>query len=74
MNQPHEHRKMIMANDETCPVCSSPLHLLRIPKAAELVDVRPKTIYAYIEDGSVYAIKVAGKRYRVCKACLIRPA
>ncbi|HMG35399.1 MAG TPA: helix-turn-helix domain-containing protein [Blastocatellia bacterium] len=73
MSQMHEGGKMTTPNNETCPVCSSPLHLLRIPKAAQLVDVRPKTIYAYIEDGSVYAIKVAGKRYRVCKSCLIRP-
>lgn len=32
-----------------------------------------KTIYGYIEEGSVYAVKVAGKRFRICKGCLIRP-
>jgi excisionase family DNA binding protein len=60
-------------DEEICPKCKKPLQLLRLSKAAKLVDVSDKTIYGYIEEGSVYAIKVAGKTFRVCKGCLLRP-
>lgn len=60
-------------DEERCPKCNDPLRLLKIPEAAKLVDVSEKTIYGYIEEGSVYAVKVAGKRFRICKGCLVRP-
>ncbi len=60
-------------DEERCPKCSNPLLLLKISEAANLVAVSEKTIYGYIEEGSVYAVKVAGKRFRICKGCLIRP-
>lgn len=60
-------------NEERCPKCSTPLLLLKISEAAKVVGVSEKTIYGYIEEGSVYAVKVAGKRFRICKGCLIRP-
>lgn len=60
-------------NEQRCPKCKSPLLLLKISEAAKLVDVSQKTIYGYIEEGSVYAVKVAGKRFRICKGCLIKP-
>ena len=58
---------------DTCPLCKSPLHLLRISRAAKIADVSEKTIYRYIEEGVVYSVKVAGKTYRVCKHCLLQP-
>jgi len=58
---------------ETCPLCKKPLLLLRISRAAKIADVSSKTIYRYIEEGEVYSVKVAGKTYRVCKHCLLRP-
>lgn len=58
---------------ETCPLCKQPLQLLRISRAAKMVDVSEKTIYRYIEEGAVYSVRVAGKTYRVCKHCLLRP-
>jgi predicted transcriptional regulator len=54
-----------------CPLCDCYVHLLRIHKAADLVDVDRRSIYRYIEEGSVYAIKVAGHTYRVCGNCLL---
>jgi excisionase family DNA binding protein len=60
-------------NEEKCPKCGNPLLLLKISEAAKLVAVSEKTIYGYIEEGSVYAVKVAGKRFRICRGCLIRP-
>jgi len=58
---------------DACPLCKNPLHLLRISRAARMADVSEKTIYRYIEEGEVYSVKVAGKTYRVCKHCLLRP-
>jgi excisionase family DNA binding protein len=55
-----------------CPLCKKHVQLLRVSNAAKLVDVRPRTIYRYIDEGLVYALKVAGKTYRVCKPCLVR--
>lgn len=58
---------------EICPLCKQPLQLLRVSRAARIADVSGKTIYRYIEAGEVYSVKVAGKTYRVCKNCLLKP-
>jgi excisionase family DNA binding protein len=55
-----------------CPSCEKEAQLLRVSNAARLVDVNPRTIYRYIDEGLVYALKVAGKTYRVCRDCLLR--
>jgi len=54
------------------PLCKKSVPLLRVTSAAKLVDVHRRTIYRYIEDGSVYALKIVGKTYRVCGDCLFR--
>ncbi len=56
----------------SCPFCKKEVQLLRVSNAARLVDVNPRTIYRYIDEGLVYALKVAGKTYRVCRDCLLR--
>jgi excisionase family DNA binding protein len=55
-----------------CPLCDNNVQLLRVSNAAKLVDVRPTTIYRYIDEGLVFALKVAGKTFRVCRSCLLR--
>ena len=55
----------------SCPYCKRDVRLLRIHKAAILADVSRRTIYNYIDEGSVYAIKIAGKTLRVCPSCLL---
>ncbi len=55
-----------------CPLCKKYVKLLRVAHAAELVDVRSRTIYRYIEEGLVYSVKVVGKTDRVCGECLFR--
>lgn len=54
-----------------CPLCKKYTHLLRVQKAAKLVDVNRRTIYRYIEEGTIYSVKIAGKTYRVCADCLL---
>ena len=62
----------IIADRVWCPVCNRDTQLLRVSNAARLVDVNPRTIYRYIDEGLIYSLKVAGKTYRVCKNCLLR--
>lgn len=58
---------------ENCPLCRNSLRLIKVARAAEIANVSEKTVYRYIEEGSVYCAKIAGKTYRVCRSCLIRP-
>src|SRR5262245_10660774 len=53
-----------------CPRCNRYAQLLTISKASRIADVSRRTIYNYIEEGSVYALKLAGKTQRVCSGCL----
>jgi excisionase family DNA binding protein len=55
-----------------CPLCEKNVQLFKVSNAAKLVDVRSRTIYRYIDEGLVFAVKVAGKTYRVCGDCLFR--
>lgn len=55
----------------SCPYCKRDVRLLRIRKAAMLADVTRRTIYNYIDEGCVYAIRIAGKTLRVCPSCLL---
>jgi hypothetical protein len=55
-----------------CPVCKKHLQLIRVSRGAALIDVHPRTIYRYIDEGLVYGLKVVGKTYRVCKQCLMQ--
>jgi excisionase family DNA binding protein len=45
---------------------------LRVARAAKLIDVHTRTIYRYIDEGLVHAVKIVGKTYRVCGECLFR--
>lgn len=54
------------------PMCGKQVKLLRVMHASKLIDVHSRTIYRYIDEGLIYAIKVAGKTYRVCGDCLFR--
>jgi excisionase family DNA binding protein len=55
-----------------CPLCRKYVQVLRVCNAAKLVDLHSRTIYRYIDEGLVYAIKIAGRTYRVCRDCLFR--
>ena len=57
-----------------CPRCKAHARFLRIARAAKVGDVSRRTIYNYIEQGSVHAIRLAGKTLRVCSTCLVTPS
>lgn len=55
-----------------CPECKEYTQLLKVAHAARLIEVHRRTIYRYIEDGSVYNVKTAHNKYRVCSNCLVK--
>ena len=59
-------------NQIWCPKCKEYVSILKIIEAAELANVSRRSIYRYIEDGSIYAVRIAGKTYRVCSSCLVK--
>ena len=61
----------IVGHKVWCPKCKQHVELRRVRNAAKLVDVHTRTVYYYIEQGLVYAVKVAGRTYRVCPLCLL---
>ncbi len=63
---------VILGERVWCPFCKDYSRLLRIQSAARLADVNRRSIYRYIEDDKVYAVKVAGMTYRVCSQCLLK--
>ena len=63
----------IKENQILCPLCQDYETFLRIHKAAKLADVDRRTIYRYLEEGKIHAVKIAGGTFRVCRGCLIKP-
>jgi len=55
-----------------CPRCNKYTKFVKSAHAARLAGVTRRTIYRYIEEELVYAIKVAGKLYRLCSSCLLK--
>jgi excisionase family DNA binding protein len=55
-----------------CLLCRKQVQLLRVAHAAKVIDVHPRTIYRYIDEGLIYSVKVVGKTYRVCGDCFFR--
>lgn len=63
----------VIRNDQVwCPLCKNYVRILRMEKAARLVDVSRRTIYRYIEEGKIHSFKIAGTTCRICCSCLFR--
>lgn len=65
-------RPRFIAEKVWCPLCNDYSHLIKSANAAKLASVHRRTIYRYIEEGAVYALKIAGKSIRVCSGCLLK--
>ena len=61
---------IVLANGVWCPQCEEYVEFLKVSRAAKRAGVAEKTIYRYIEDGSVHSMRVANKTYRVCARSL----
>jgi hypothetical protein len=46
--------------------------MVRVAGAAKIVDVDRRTVYNYVKQKKIYAVKVAGSTLRVCSHCLLR--
>ena len=63
---------LIKKGNVWCPSCRQQVTLLRINAAAEMAGVSRRTIYRYIDSGSVFAWRIAGHTLRICGRCLIK--
>jgi predicted transcriptional regulator len=63
---------IVEGNQVFCPECNRHVQLLSISRAAFLADVSKRTIYNYLEEGSVHGIRIAGKTLRVCTNSLFQ--
>jgi len=55
-----------------CPFCNEYTQFIKSASAARVANISRRTIYRYIEEGLVFAVRVAGKSYRVCSSCLLK--
>jgi excisionase family DNA binding protein len=62
----------IIGNKLWCPRCQDYEKFLKTHNAAALADITRRTIYRYIDEGKIYAVKVAGNTYRVFSGCLLK--
>jgi len=62
----------ITENKIWCPDCQNYKKFLKTHNAAIFANITRRTIYRYLEDGKVYAIKTVGGTYRVCSGCLLK--
>lgn len=65
-------RPMVAGDKVWCPRCSEYVKVVRVTGAAKIVDVDRRTIYNYIKQNKVFAVKVAGNTIRVCSHCLLQ--
>ena len=63
---------LVQGDKVWCPRCCEYVKMLRATQAAKIVDVAPRTIYNYLKNNKVFAVKVAGNTLRVCSHCLLR--
>ena len=71
MNQ-IENTILVLGEKVWCPRCNEYSKFVRVSSAARIVDVDRRTIYNYVKNHKVFAIRVAGGTLRVCSRCLVR--
>jgi hypothetical protein len=67
-NQP----PIVLGDKVWCPRCREYVKVIRVSGAAKIVDVDRRTVYNYIKQKRVFAVKVGGNTLRVCSHCLLR--
>ena len=63
----------VLGDKVWCPRCGDYVKFVRVSGAAKIVDVDRRTVYNYVKQNKLYAVKVAGSTLRVCSHCLLRP-
>ncbi len=63
---------LVLGDKVWCQFCREYVKVIRVAGAAKIVDVDRRTVYNYIKQKKVFAVKVAGNTIRVCSHCLLR--
>ena len=63
---------LVLGEKVWCQHCRQYVKVIRVSGAAKIVDVDRRTIYNYIKQQKVFAVKIAGNTIRVCSNCLLR--
>jgi hypothetical protein len=63
---------LVLGEKVWCQRCRQYVKIIRVSGAAKIVDVDRRTIYNYIKQQKLFAVKVAGNTLRVCSNCLLR--
>ncbi len=59
-------------NQIFCPLCQEYRKFVKIRNAAVIIEVSPRTIYRYLDEGKVHSVKTPGGTSRICSGCLIK--
>ena len=63
---------LVLGEKVWCQRCRQYVKVIRVSGAAKIVDVDRRTIYNYIKQQKLFAVRVAGNTIRVCSNCLLR--
>lgn len=63
---------LVLGEKVWCQRCKEYVKVIRVSGAAKIVNVDRRTIYNYIKQQKLFAVKVAGNTIRVCSNCLLR--
>lgn len=63
---------LVLGDKVWCPRCGEYVKVVRVAGAAKIVDVDRRTVYNYVKQNRIFAVRVAGSTLRVCSHCLLR--
>lgn len=63
---------LVLGDKVWCPRCGEYMKVVRVTRAAKIVNVDRRTIYNYVKKKRVHSVRVAGSTLRVCSHCLLR--
>ena len=56
-----------------CPICHAPSEFLPTRQASRLAQVKPQSLYRWLQQGKAHGVRTAGGEYRICRNSLFRP-
>ena len=73
MSEAQRQHPLVLGDKVWCPRCCDYVKVVRVTRAAKIVDVDRRTVYNYVKRNKVHAVRIAGGTLRVCGQCLLRP-
>lgn len=56
-----------------CTACHAPSEFLPTRLACRLAQVKPQSLYRWLQHGKAHGVRTAGGEYRICRNSLFRP-